>query len=163
MILCCWGSCMPRVLRISLLLNVVRKPNSSRIAFSLKVLFPSATGKIAKISDAADILGVYIIYQIVGHSALSQWSRKELATLPCSPKTPRRKGVTWLWHRPALEENSGGPLWLCRSAEARETPMVTLSTKESLGSEIGMYSLSSPGGSVVRIGLLVQELQETWV
>ena len=92
---------MPRVLRISLLLNVVRKPNSSRIAFSLKVLFPSATGKIAKISDAADILGVYIIYQIVGHSALSQWSRKELATLPCSPKTPRRKGVTWLWHRPA--------------------------------------------------------------
>ena len=76
---------MPRVLRISLLLNVVRKPNSSRIAFSLKVLFPSATGKIAKISDAADILGVYIIYQIVGHSALSQWSRKELAALPCSP------------------------------------------------------------------------------
>ena len=41
--------------------------------------------------------------------------------------------------------------------------MVTLSAKESLGSEIGMYSLSSPGGSVVRIGLLVQELQETWV
>lgn len=37
---------MPRVLRIALLPNVVRKPNSSRIAFSLKVLFPSATGKI---------------------------------------------------------------------------------------------------------------------
>lgn len=64
---------------------------------------PSAPGRIREqICDAADILGVYIIFQIGDHWALSPWSQKELAALPCHPKTRRRKGVTWLWPRDLL-------------------------------------------------------------
>jgi hypothetical protein len=80
---------MPGVQLVPLPQNVVRKPDSSRIAISLKV--PSG-GTKSKISDAADILGVYIIYQIVGHLALSWWSQKELAALPFYPQNMKREG-----------------------------------------------------------------------
>lgn len=63
--------------------------------------FPSGRSK-SKISDAADILGVYIIYQIVGHLALSWWSQKELTTLPYYPQNMKREGVSWHWPRGLL-------------------------------------------------------------
>lgn len=110
MILCCSRSCVPGILLASLPQNVVRKPNSSRIAFSLKVPFSYWKNREQK-SDAADILGVYIIYQIVDRSALSQWSQKELETLPCYPTTQRRKGVPWLWHRRLLAQRQTAAQW----------------------------------------------------
>lgn len=116
---------MPGVLLASLPQNVVRKPNSSRIAFSLKVPFSYWKNRGQK-SDAADILGVYIIYQIVDHSALSQWSQKELETLPCYPTTQRRKGVTWLWHRSLLahsvKQQHNGTFWPQKALGWRKGP-----------------------------------------
>lgn len=63
--------------------------------------FPSGRSK-SKISDAADVLGVCIIYQIVGHLALSWWSQKELTALPYYPHNMKREGVTWRWPRGLL-------------------------------------------------------------
>lgn len=58
----------------------------SRLSGSGLQLLSSPWKPRAKIAGAADILGVYVIYQTLGCSALSPRSRKELAVLPAAPK-----------------------------------------------------------------------------
>lgn len=48
-------------------------------------------GPKAKSLMQLTFLGVYTIYQIVGHLALSWWSQKQLAALPFYPQNMKRE------------------------------------------------------------------------
>lgn len=71
----------------------------------------------SRISDAVDILGVYVIYQIVGHLALSWWSRGINSPPLLSPKYEEGRVLLGI-----------GPE-ACWHTESNSSTMVHLATK----------------------------------